>query len=210
MKTQILKIYSAFFGFNSNYILRDVIVNNGAFLKKNKFSIKGKNNCITVNANTRFEYNSIYIVGENNKIVIEDNSRIIQSKFWIEGNNNLIYIGKNFKSGGPIVFAAMEGTKIEIGDNNLFSFDIEMRTSDGHSIFDSEGKRINSAKDIKIGNSNWIGKKVTFLKGAEIGNNNVVGYGSIVTKKIVLDNSLIVGVPAECKRTNIEWSYKMI
>lgn len=36
-----------------------------------------------------------------------------------------------------------EGKKIIIQDNGLFSYDVTLRIGDSHSIFNSQGKRIN-------------------------------------------------------------------
>lgn len=209
-KTKLYVIYSKIFGMNKGYLLNKDILNKGSVVRKNFFKITGVNNDFTIGNNSRFENNRIFINGSNNKIVIGDNCRLLLSKLWIEGDNNLIFIGNNFKSGGPVVFAAMEGTKIVIGNDNLFAFDIELRTSDGHSILDDTGNRMNIAKDIIIGNENWVGKHVTFLKGSKIGNYNVVGYGSVLTKSIEGDHMLILGFPASCKRQNINWRYEMV
>ncbi len=102
----------------------------------------------------------------------------------------------------------MEGTKIVIGDNNLFARNICFRTSDSHSILDFEGNRLNKAKNIIIGNHNWFSEEVTFLKGSCIGNDNIIGYRTLLTKEFLVDNCILVGCPGNVIRKNVLWQYE--
>jgi len=48
----------------------------------------------------------------------------------------------------------------------------------------SEGRRINLAKDIVIGDRVWFGDNVTVLKGVTVGNDSVLGIDAVVTKPV--------------------------
>lgn len=165
--------------------------------------------------------------GENN-IIIDDYSRIVNCKISITGNNNTIHIGNKVYleygeicieddnneiliGGNSIIsnnchMAAIEGTKIKIGENCLFSAHVTVRTGDSHTIFELENeKRINYSKDVIIENHVWVGNNATILKGVHICDNCVIGTNSVVTKSINF-GSVVAGNPARVVKQNINWS----
>lgn len=144
--------------------------------------------------------------GKNNKITIGDHCALKGVSFWMSGDNNEIVVGDYTTIGQNTEFATLEGTCILIGKDCMFSHDIQVRTSDSHSILDQEGNRTNPAKDIHIGNHVWIGLEVLLLKGSEINDNTVVAARSMVTKPFVTDCLLIGGAPAKELKSNINWS----
>lgn len=87
----------------------------------------------------------------------------------------------------------------------MFSNNIIVRTSDSHPIYDAlTGERINPAKSVIIGNHVWVSAWATIMKGVKIGDGAVVGVGSIVTHNID-EATIVAGVPAKQKRSNIVW-----
>lgn len=210
LKKFLLKIFSSLPFNNKRYLFNYTIRNNGAYIKNCKFIVQGKNNKIIFDDFCRMEDSTFYINGSNNIIHIGKKCRFLNSKFWLEQDNNKIILGENNKSSGKIIFAAMEGTSINLGKDNLLAYDIELRTSDGHSILDENNIRINNAKDIKIGNKNWICKNCVILKGTSINNENVVGYSSLLNKQFDENNCLFVGTPAKIIRQKINWRYEML
>ena len=89
----------------------------------------------------------------------------------------------------------------------MFSYDIIMRTGDGHKIFSTQqtNERINPNEDIIIGNHVWVACKAIILKGAVISNNSIVGACSLVNKKFYEENVLLAGIPAQIKKHGITW-----
>lgn len=118
-------------------------------------------------------------------------------------------IGNNcFINGGHrnrVVMNVHEGKSIVIGDNCIFSNNIEMHTTDYHSVIDDNGARTNLASDITIGNHCWIGLRCLILKGVSLPAGTIVGAGSVVTKCFSKENTLIGGSPARCLREQINW-----
>ena len=100
---------------------------------------------------------------------------------------------------------ALEGTFIKIGSNCLLSNNIELHTSDYHSILNKDNQRINPAKSIIIENHVWIGLKSIILKGTIIKENSIVAAGSLVNHQFNENNILIAGSPASIKKSNISW-----
>lgn len=105
---------------------------------------------------------------------------------------------------------ADEGKNIIVGSNCIFSNNIELHTTDYHSMLDSKGYRTNQAKDIVIGNHVWIGLRCIILKGVLLPDGCVVGAGSVVTKSIETPKTLIAGSPAHSFRSPVHWDVKRI
>ncbi|CAB3776485.1 2,3,4,5-tetrahydropyridine-2,6-dicarboxylate N-acetyltransferase [Paraburkholderia caffeinitolerans] len=104
-------------------------------------------------------------------------------------------------------FAVERETSIVVGERCLFSWNIDLRTSDWHSVFDMEsGQRINPPKSVVLGPRVWIGSDVRILKGVTIGEGSVVGVGSIVTKDVPA-NCAAAGNPARVIRHNVRWNH---
>ena len=111
---------------------------------------------------------------------------------------------------GRTDFAVIEGKSIHVGEDCLFSDQIEFRVGDSHSILDAVSKkRINPSMDINIGNHVWIGHDVKILKGANVGNNSIVATGAIVTKNEYPSNVIIGGV-GKILKENVDWCAQRI
>ena len=169
------------------------------------------------------------IVGSDNVVDIADGCTLRDVFFRIRGNGHRIAIGKacRFNHGGTVWFedsgctlivgegssfeevgiAGNEtGSKVEIGPDCMFAYDIDLRTGDSHSIVEAEsGRRINPAKDVRIGEHVWIGAHSILLKGVEIPDNCVVAGGSVVTKAFDEPGVIIAGNPAKVVRQGITW-----
>lgn len=202
----ISKIYNYLFAFNYyNINNKNKLILDLAILRKTKFRVNGYGNIIKIGDLSRLKNCSIYINGNNNVIDISDSVYLNQVELHIEDDNNEISIGSRTSICGKTQLAAIESTKITIGEDCLFSNDIYFRTGDSHSIIDLSGNRINKSKNIYIGNHVWIGTKVLCLKGVEVAENCIVGAGSILNKKYEESNAIIVGNPGKIVKNNINW-----
>ena len=177
---------------------------NDCFLYRCKIEIKGDNNKICFKGISKFKYCKFIINGSDNRIVIDEKNVCSGLNVWIEDNENSCLVGRHNCFMGEDSLILTEGKKIIIQDNCLFSHDVTLRTGDSHSIFDSQGKRINRADDIMIASHVWVGNKVTILKGTSLGENCVVGTGAICTGGD-FSNSVLCGVPARVTKSDITW-----
>lgn len=133
---------------------------------------------------------------------------ITNMKVYINHKNSVFYVGKNFSCVSATCYL-YEGKGIYIGDDNQWSFGIQIRNSDAHAILDNEtGKCLNHGNDVCIGNHVWIASNCVILKGTAISDNTVVGASSVVTKNIADENCVLAGNPARIVKRNITWNRK--
>lgn len=100
--------------------------------------------------------------------------------------------------------------EVSIGKDCMFSYEIGLYQSDQHLIFDKDTKkRINSSKNIKIGNHVWVGRGAKILAGCSIDDGSVLGAYS-VTASALPKNIIAAGTPARILRENILWSRDLV
>ena len=121
-----------------------------------------------------------------------------------------ICIGDKTTMGGVSIICG-EGRKVSVGDDCMFSFGINLRTTDSHGIYDQKTKnRINPAKDIVVGDKVWVGMNCMIMKGSAISNGSVVGAGAFVSKPIETPNVLIAGNPAIILKEGVVWERELL
>lgn len=118
------------------------------------------------------------------------------------GENGYLEIGDNFTISAESAIICHK--KIIIGNDCLFSWDIQVMDTDFHKIF-IDNKQINLDEPIFIGNSIWIGCRSLILKGASIPDNCIIGASSMITKKLQYSNSVYTGNDSKPKKENVRW-----
>lgn len=176
-------------------------------IKSLKLSVCGKNNTIHLGDCVKLENVKIKIYGNDNKIVIGNNNTIFGISFAIEDNKNSINVGGNVYIGTGSLLAALEGTKIIIGQDCMIAGPAEIRTSDSHSLVNLNGDRLNYAQDICIGKHVWIGTGCILLKGSNIPSDCVIAARSVISSTSGWKPySLYGGVPARLIKYDINWN----
>lgn len=173
--------------------------------------IDGVDNLIVLKETSNRIYNlSIKIYGNNNSIEIGENAIIYGLRIVVRGNGCHVFIGRNFTENHDCMIVCM-GTDnyVEIGDDCMFSSNIDIWNTDAHKIFNYKGEVINASLPIKIGNHVWIGKCSTILKGVSVGDDSIIGFGSVVTKSIE-EKTIYVGNPAKKIKSDINWSHEFV
>jgi acetyltransferase-like isoleucine patch superfamily enzyme len=175
-----------------------------------QIDVIGKNNLIEFGEGCRLSNTLIRIRGDNHRIVLGKQCTYQGGNMWIEDHDCILTIGDNTTVVEAVIGVTEPGSKIEIGPECMFAHGIELRCGDSHSIIDkATGKRINYAKDIKLGKHIWLASDVMILKGVELGDDCVVASRALVTKSFPA-NSLIGGAPAAVIRENIAWDRRRI
>lgn len=173
-------------------------------------NIVGSNNMIEIGEYNRFILNAtdISLQGENCKIITQQCCKFDNARILCSGNGTTISIGKELDSQNPLLIDAMEDRNIIIGNNVLMASNVKIRNNDGHSILDKDGKRINPAKDVIIGDNIWICADVSILKGTVIPNGCVIGTKSLCSSPFKNENALIFGIPAMERKQDICWKFR--
>ncbi|WP_373332022.1 glycosyltransferase [Thiopseudomonas alkaliphila] len=162
---------------------------------------KGDGQVVKVGRNVRL-LGARIVMAKNSKLIVGNN--VIIRGYIAISENCSVEIGSHTKCNFPVNIIVSEGTKLAIGESCLLS-DVSIYTSDTHSIFDKNTKcRVNSAKNIYIGNRVWLGRKSWVMKGAEISDDVVVAAAAMVTGKIN-KNTVCAGIPAKVIKENIVW-----
>jgi len=107
-----------------------------------------------------------------------------------------------------------QGKKLIIGNDCMFSYEIELWAGDAHTIFDVKtGKNTNSRKtsyfhpnnQLVIGDHVWVGKQAFIMHGSNIGSGSIIGARSFV-KGVFPNNCTIAGNPATQTKDDVAWS----
>ena len=178
------------------------------------FHIDGNNNQVIIGENSSIRNTVFYISGNNNRIILSDDISCYGAEFHLRQDNNQIVIGKGTsfhgRNGYPVHIVGDEGRNIIIGDDCMFSKDIQIRSSDSHNIVDSSGHRLNPAEDVFIGDHVWISMGATLLKGTWIPSHSVIAAGAVCTSKYLEENSIIAGNPARVVKKQVDWDRKYL
>lgn len=199
------------------------------FVKKIEAYEDKSGNKIFFSGNPITENISILFRGSNNTLIIEEGARLRRLSVRFDQDNGTLRIGKNdgkvapfqaiirigqdatvnvgknVSATNPVQISAVEGTTVSLGDDVMIAGDVKLRGDDGHPIFDVRtNKRVNTAKNITIGNHVWLGLESILLGGASLGEGSVVGARAVVTKPFP-NNCIVAGVPAKIVRRNIAW-----
>ena len=182
------------------------IIHEGAQLERCKIEISGSGNRLYFAPGCSVKDCSIVIYGNNHILNIEEAAVLTQSTLWFEDHHCEISIGHHTTMQRFGHIAVTEPyRKIQIGPRCMFSFNIDIRNGDSHTLFEIETReRINWAKDIWIGEHVWLGSNTQIMGGTEIGENTTIGLRSMVKGKIPA-NCIAVGNPARVAKSGFNW-----
>lgn len=179
-------------------------------LKGLKIISEGVGNEVVVGDFVKIVNSRIILRGNHNKVQIGDFAYLNQVELYAEDSDNEISIGTRTGLHGAAHLAAIEGTKITIGNDCLLSGNLQFRTGDSHSILNLQGERINASKDITIDDHVWIGTGVTCLKGTHVARDSVVAATATLCKDYDTPHAIIAGVPGRVIKTDIDWKNERI
>ena len=191
---------------------QNVISYGNSILSSVLFDIKGDMNHIEVQNGCFLNGVTFFIRGDGHRIEIRKGCRFNRGgSLWFEDGGCSLIIGEGTTFEDVHIAVTEPGSKVEIGDDCLLAYDIDIRTGDSHSIIDATSKeRLNYAKDIYIGRHVWVGAHSILLKGVSVLEDSVVATGSVVTKGFEEKGVAIAGNPAKIVKRQISWSRKRI
>ena len=100
-----------------------------------------------------------------------------------------LVLGNNFASSYDLHLRVAK--RVEVGDDNMWSYGIEVRDTDSHKIYNTEGERVNPDRPVILGDKVWIGCRCTILKGVKIASNTIVAASSVVSSSQKNSNTII-------------------
>jgi acetyltransferase-like isoleucine patch superfamily enzyme len=118
------------------------------------------------------------------------------------GSGGVLTFGDNFQITAETTIICEDS--ITFGRDVLCSWQCQIMDTDYHQIITDGGPR-KVTSPVSIGDHVWIGSRVIINKGTEIADNSVVAAGSTVTGRFNEPYTLLAGVPASVKKTNIDW-----
>lgn len=175
-----------------------------------RIEIRGNHNVLRVHPTCKLVNVSFRLVGDNLRVELGESVKISRwGEFLLMGNDAEIRIGSHTTVEGAR-FIAHSGTSLEVGADCMLASDVEVRTSDEHSILDAaSGERINPDKSVRIGEHVWFGARSVVLKGVRIGANSVIAMGSIVSRDVGA-GVVAGGVPAKEIRHGVTWDRRRL
>lgn len=190
----------------------NVLCYDGAVLSSVVFDIVGNGNAISIGSSCFLKSVTFHIRGDNHFILIGEACRFNRGgTIWIEDTDGSLDIGENSTFENVHLAVTEPGSRIRVGRDCMFAYDIDVRTGDSHSIFDQKShQRVNCAENVSIGNHVWVAAHCTILKGARIPDGSVVATGAIVTKRFSQEGSVIAGNPAQVVKEGIYWSRERV
>jgi len=212
-----------------DYIALDLATADGASQAHERFGIRaehaGYKNLLYVHRDAGLLPREIRVElrGQENTIVLNKNA--LQGWLSFEGDRNLVValgetyqmaIGATLYSGDTLVVGrrvdswgirvwVQGGTVCTIGDDCLLSENIQIRTTDHHSVIDlASWQQTNAPADVTIGRHVWIGANCIIVKGTNIGDGSIIASAARVSGGVP-PCELWGGVPARKIRDNVSW-----
>lgn len=172
-----------------------------------KIIVRGNNNSIRFGEGVNLGSTKLLIDGDGCSVLIGDRVRI-QGNIQVKGMGAVVEImeGTTFET---VNIVALDGRAVRIGEDCMFSYGCEVRSGDGHPVFDLDTKeRINGSRDVEIRNHVWVGAHCSILKGVTIEEGCIVGTRSVVSRSLQQAHCAYAGSPARLVRANIKWARK--
>lgn len=185
----------------------------GEVSAKIKINFRETENCkVFIGHNVRGNI-TVKFHGDNSLLFIGNNCRLNQLQIKSFQNNDFIAVGNGVTTTAKNVWISGNGSgsaqpAIIIGDDCMFAYDVVIRNSDAHPIYNyNTDEQVNKPKDIvHIEPHVWIGEQVSILKSVTVGACSIIGLGSVVTKSAPRF-SILNGVPAKAQiKKDIYWS----
>ncbi|QRM35620.1 acyltransferase [Microvirga sp. VF16] len=170
-----------------------------------RLAFHGEGNTVIIGPQTRVK-GEFSFAGDGNLAVIGQSPHALQCKLTFRRSNSAAFFGENCSSNAIDCLIEGDGRSLCVGDDCMFSWGIQLRTSDSHGIIDlAERTQINKPENVIIGPHVWIAADVIIMKGVHVGKGSVVGARSLVTKPVP-PLSLIAGSPARILRSGVSWT----
>lgn len=144
-------------------------------------------------------------IDDGGKLILKGNALFGEGISIRISQNGRMILGENFRCNKNCFISCDD--IMEFGNDVLIGWDVKIRDSDGHEIYDLiSNKKNEKVKSVMVGNHVWIAANVHILKGTNIKDGSVVAYRSCVLSEFDEGNCIIGGYPAKILRRGIGWT----
>jgi acetyltransferase-like isoleucine patch superfamily enzyme len=190
------------FSLNGNILENTVYTKDAEYEAEFQVNFNGAKGCrVFIGRKTRGVI-SINFNGDNSTVYIGDNCDLKQLQIRSRQNEDFIAIGEEVSIAGNSIWVSGYGAGevcpgIIVGDDCMLSYDIVIRNSDAHPVFDiTSDQQINQPRGaVHIEPHVWVGERTNILKDTTIGACSIIAMSSTVTKDVPRF-SMARGVPA--------------
>ncbi len=192
--------------------LQDNKIIGGENIEFNNSEIKfaGMGNILFCEENVKLSGAQLKFLGDGCIIYLSSNSHYYYLDVSVY-KNSAFFMGKNNYLNGSLYAIASEQKNIIIGNDNLFSNGVCLRTADPHLIYSAETKkRINPSKSVFIGDHVWLGQGAMLLKGSRIASGSIVGAMAVCSGKKIPSCTSWAGNPVKQVAQGIFWSKECV
>lgn len=174
-------------------------------MKNSQIIFQGKNNLLFCESEVVLDDTTLKFLGDNSVIYLGTN-RHDYRLFVSLRNDSVFHMGKHNYIHQNLTIILSEQRHCFIGDYGLFSYNIWIRNSDTHIVYDCRTRmRRNPTKSVYIGDHVWLGQESMILKGTEIDSGSIVGAKALVTGKKIPSNTSWGGNPARQIADEVFW-----
>lgn len=182
-------------------------------LGKLTISIRGNGNRVRIGSGLRIlRKMSIKIMGDDNEVLIGNDVQIhevAQIRVSKRCRNGAVRIGDRTTIWNADIMNLDDSSSITIGADCMLPREVSILNSDEHAIL-MDGKVVNHARNLIIGNRVWIGMNASIMKNAVIPDGCIIGRGAIVAGTFDECNAVLAGVPARVVKRGVEWSRESV
>ena len=172
-----------------------------------RFDVQGRGHVLELGAWTTVDDFRLILRGSNHRVVLGDDVHIRSGVLCMEDDGGLLEIGRGSTFEGVAIGMVEPASRVRIGEDCMFSYDIDLRCSDSHAIYDQEsGQRINPPAPVEIGDHVWVGTRATLLKGTRLAAGSIVAAGATVTGAFEQPGVIVGGMPARVLRQGVRWT----
>lgn len=172
-----------------------------------RFDVQGRGHVLELGAWTTVDDFRLILRGNNHRIVLGDDVHIRSGVLYIEDDGAVLEIGRGSTFEGVAIGMVEPGARVSIGEDCMFSYDIDLRCSDSHAIYDStSGQRLNPPAPVVIGDHVWVGTRATLLKGTMLAEGSIVAATATVTGAFDEPGVIVAGSPAKVVRRQVRWT----
>ena len=159
-----------------------------------------------IGENTRICSGSEIITSSHSTVSVAKDC-VLPTKLVVSGKSSFT-MGKGTDFDEDTNVRVLNESRVDIGNDCMFSYNVSIRGEDGHSIINiKEGTIVERPKSVTLGNHIWAGMGSIFLPGTEVGDGSIIGAGSIVNKSFG-KNVEVVGVPGRVVKDQVSWDRK--